>query len=312
MRLFRRPRPSVQDLNDNSYTTSPPVYEHPSQNRLQPRARQVPPPPNVGPASGTSASDHQGQAYGVIDEQARLLDMWVQNRRRQNAAPLEQNGRQNDAEPFEDDEKLRKEINLQDVLFRQLELDQAEHRLRMEGEEKRRRREQERREAAEADARFADEQRRREEQEQREAAEAHARLAEERRRRQEEREGLAHEIAARQQQAVQNSTLGRVRELREMIREKRRLDIEIWDDRGVQLDDQEEVKQKCVKADGLMDHIVAIIQGWEEDQFGREEWLIVSKINEGMTAALEDYISWTKLPPWERQQMDDLDTHGWT
>ena len=108
------------------------------------------------------------------------------------------------------------------------------------------------------------------------------------------------EAEERRYKRDQNASVGCVRHLRGLMREKYRLDIYVWSMREVQKADREIIEKDCAKADAILQEIYFIVNAWEEDQFEPEEWKIANKIKDNLTVNASKHAIWGDLPPWDR------------
>ncbi|KAK5163261.1 uncharacterized protein LTR77_010847 [Saxophila tyrrhenica] len=114
------------------------------------------------------------------------------------------------------------------------------------------------------------------------------------------REREAAERAKIKEQRKQCASKETVRILRELIRNKYRLDILIWQNRRVQRADRELIFRDCHEADRMRRHILSIVKSWEEDMFDREEdWSMAKKIKNSLGRE-DEHAVWADIPPWNR------------
>ena len=90
--------------------------------------------------------------------------------------------------------------------------------------------------------------------------------------RQIEEKRLQREAQQRQekQRKIKEASPETLRSLRELIRDKYRLDVEIWGLRGARKPDRWVVEQKMEKADAVMQEIMAMVGLWEDNR--DESW----------------------------------------
>lgn len=121
-------------------------------------------------------------------------------------------------------------------------------------------------------------------------------IAEERRR-EEEKQRAAREL---RQQSASTQT---IRQLRDLIREKHRLDHYVWNKRGVLSADRPIIMEDCGRADVALKQIYDIVGAWGPDQFrDQEEWLVAKRIKDSINRQRErdQHPDWCSIPPWER------------
>lgn len=89
-----------------------------------------------------------------------------------------------------------------------------------------------------------------------------------------------------------------VRRLRELIRERYRLDIYIWSKRKVKRANRKIIEVKCEKSDAILQEIYFIVEAWEEDLFEPEDWKVARKIKESILQK-DQHAIWGDIPPWD-------------
>lgn len=97
----------------------------------------------------------------------------------------------------------------------------------------------------------------------------------------------------------QNASKDTVRRLRELIRERYRLDIYIWSKRKVKRANRKIIEAKCEKSDAILQEIYFIVEAWEEDLFEPEDWKVARKIKESILQK-DQHPIWGDIPPWDR------------
>jgi hypothetical protein len=88
--------------------------------------------------------------------------------------------------------------------------------------------------------------------------------------------------------------------LRELIRQKYALDVEIWSLRRVRLVDRGEVEDKMEKADAILQEIRDIVGAWqgtEKSWDSPAEWARAQEIQERLLS--DGKREWRKNPPWK-------------
>lgn len=90
-----------------------------------------------------------------------------------------------------------------------------------------------------------------------------------------------------------------LRDLRELIRNRYQMDVEIWGLRSARKPDRPKVLEKMVVADAIMEEILTTISTWENQQDGNwtdEEWDRVQEIKERLQS--DGKRVWEGNPPW--------------
>jgi len=90
-----------------------------------------------------------------------------------------------------------------------------------------------------------------------------------------------------------------LRDLRELIRNRYQMDVEIWGLRRARKPDRPKVLEKMVIADAIMEEILTTISTWENQQDGNwndEEWDRVQEIKERLQK--DGKRVWEGNPPW--------------
>jgi hypothetical protein len=98
---------------------------------------------------------------------------------------------------------------------------------------------------------------------------------------------------------VRNASPETLRSLRELIRERYQLDVEIWNLRGVRKPDQPLVTVKMQKADDLLEEIMTKVSVWTDNASGHwtdEEWDKVKEIQARLRSPGKRI--WAANPPW--------------
>jgi hypothetical protein len=90
----------------------------------------------------------------------------------------------------------------------------------------------------------------------------------------------------------------KLRELRDLIRLRYELDVEIWNYRGVRLPDRPIVEEKMQRADAVLQQIIDTIRGWggTEDSWTSEELDKIEEVWHRITAEGKRW--WMQDPPW--------------
>ncbi|KAK5075558.1 hypothetical protein LTR64_001765 [Lithohypha guttulata] len=111
-----------------------------------------------------------------------------------------------------------------------------------------------------------------------------------------------------------NASAENIRRLRELIRERYALDIDIWQKRNVQRANRKMIVPRCEKADAILLEIRRIVDTWDRSLFNDQEWDMVNRIKAALcTKELENGDSnepaiWGDLPPWDRRDQDEAMT----
>jgi hypothetical protein len=107
------------------------------------------------------------------------------------------------------------------------------------------------------------------------------------------------EVDEEQQRRELNASTEYVRRVRELIREKYRLDVHIWSKRDTLENNHKLIMESCRRSDSILSEIYTIVSGWQRELFTAEEWAVVRQIQAGvMRCTRED--PWQAVPPWYR------------
>jgi hypothetical protein len=111
-----------------------------------------------------------------------------------------------------------------------------------------------------------------------------------------DRERREQEAKAARMRMVSPETL---RELRELIRTRYELDVEIWSLRKVRKPDRPLVEEKMERSDAALGEIMNIVQAWDgtENSWTAGEWEQAQEIISRIEA--EGKRIWAGNPPWE-------------
>jgi hypothetical protein len=100
-----------------------------------------------------------------------------------------------------------------------------------------------------------------------------------------------------------NSTKA-LRELRELIRARYELDIELWRNRDDLEADRPLWKKKMVQSDAILIEVQARVQKWvhvnEESGWEPEDWTRAEEIKKRLLPPGKR--DWVKYPPWEKRE----------
>lgn len=90
-----------------------------------------------------------------------------------------------------------------------------------------------------------------------------------------------------------------LRELRDLIRIRYELDVEIWSLRKVRKPDRPIVEEKMERADAVLTEIFAIVRAWDstEKSWTKSEWEKAKDIQKRILA--DGKRQWSSNPPWE-------------
>jgi hypothetical protein len=89
-----------------------------------------------------------------------------------------------------------------------------------------------------------------------------------------------------------------IRELRELIQKRYRLDLEIWNCRNCLQIDKHRVENMMIRSDAVLDKILAILTTWAEShlKWSVADGLKVDQITDRMNK--REFIRWQGNPPW--------------
>lgn len=89
-----------------------------------------------------------------------------------------------------------------------------------------------------------------------------------------------------------------LRALRDNVRRKYQLDIDIWAERGVRRPDRPLVVKKMEEADAVLDEILQMVNTWEESDniFNAAEWKLAEQIKARLL--MDGKRRWANNPPW--------------
>jgi len=109
------------------------------------------------------------------------------------------------------------------------------------------------------------------------------------------------EVAAddmRKRQAVEPE---RMRQLRELIRQKYELDVEIWSMRKVKRWNRHKVEAKMEKADEIYAEIISTVRSWDGNPryWKKHEWKKAQEVQRRLQAPGKRV--WKSNPPWEEE-----------
>jgi hypothetical protein len=90
----------------------------------------------------------------------------------------------------------------------------------------------------------------------------------------------------------------KLRELRDLMRTRYELDVEIWTLRGVRGPDRPVVMEKMERADAVLTTIMETIESWEDtrDSWTADEWEKIGQVYDRLKAPGKRW--WREEPPW--------------
>lgn len=107
-----------------------------------------------------------------------------------------------------------------------------------------------------------------------------------------------------------NASTPNIRRLRQLIREKYRLDVYVWNKRSVQRAMRPRIQEHATRADAILQEISFIVNEWDKDAFDDpEEWKLAKKIKDGLMKGGSQHLLWGDLPAWEREEDGDYSEH---
>ena len=116
------------------------------------------------------------------------------------------------------------------------------------------------------------------------------------------------------EQRMHNASTQNIRRLRGLIREKYRLDVYVWNKRGVQKAMRPTIKQEAWKSDAILQEILFIVNAWREDQFAADgAWELANKIKDMLTESEDQHLLWRDVEPWDEKRLRRLseDSDQW-
>lgn len=125
----------------------------------------------------------------------------------------------------------------------------------------------------------------------------HAKLQEERKREEkQEKEREVRELVG--QERLELTSPEALRGLRDLIRTRYKLDVEIWGLKGVRKPDRPIVEEKMEMADAILMEIYAMVETWEENDkiWTPQEWVLAREVKERLLAEGKRW--WKNNPPW--------------
>lgn len=99
-------------------------------------------------------------------------------------------------------------------------------------------------------------------------------------------------------QRKEDASSQNIRRLRQLIREKYRLDVYIWSQRNAQKFVLSIVQEEAEKSDAILQDIIFIVESWEHDVFEDKEWKVAEAIKEKLTKGETPPHIWGNLSNW--------------
>jgi hypothetical protein len=106
------------------------------------------------------------------------------------------------------------------------------------------------------------------------------------------------DLRNKRNQRLRSTEPENLRALRDNVRRKYQLDIDIWAERGVRRPDRPLVEKKMEEADALLDEIVNTVNTWEERDniFNPDEWRLAEQVKARLL--MDGIRRWADKPPW--------------
>ncbi|KAF2650704.1 hypothetical protein K491DRAFT_697044 [Lophiostoma macrostomum CBS 122681] len=99
--------------------------------------------------------------------------------------------------------------------------------------------------------------------------------------------------------ATQKVTAEELRELRELIRHKYKLDVYIWGKRNVKEFSRPEVEEKMRQADAALDAIQNRVEGWDKNELFGSDTEYRKFVEVKRRVMDEGKARWMDTPPWD-------------
>jgi cysteinyl-tRNA synthetase len=112
------------------------------------------------------------------------------------------------------------------------------------------------------------------------------------------------------QRKIKEASPETIRTLRELIREKYRLDVEIWGLRGARKPDRWLVQQRMEKADAVMEEIMGMVSLWDQNRdrsWSPAEWERVQDIRTRLQSG--GIRVWAENPLWDEGRGSGIYSH---
>lgn len=137
------------------------------------------------------------------------------------------------------------------------------------------------------------------EQQERQRIEEERRIEGERQQAREQEELQRRADQNKKQLQLSQTTPEALRGLRDLIRLRYQLDVEIWSLKGARGPDRPIVLEKMAKSDAVLQEIYAMIYGWDGADWSPDEWKLAQRIKERLE--LDNKRKWENNPPWNER-----------
>lgn len=111
------------------------------------------------------------------------------------------------------------------------------------------------------------------------------------------------EAEKQRQERKRDASRESVRRVRQLIRDRYRLDLYVWNNRDVQRADRDIMMEHCIRADKALQQIYYCVNSWDSEDFTPEEWEVAKTIKE-LLSHQERHAIWQDVPPWDREEDD--------
>jgi len=95
---------------------------------------------------------------------------------------------------------------------------------------------------------------------------------------------------------INHNTTRALQELRDLIRERYELDMEIYRLRNISYANRDLVIKRMVKSDEILQKIHSIVEIWNPESFNETEWPYAEQVKERLLA--DGKRIWATNPPW--------------
>ncbi|KAF1843893.1 uncharacterized protein K460DRAFT_368758 [Cucurbitaria berberidis CBS 394.84] len=111
-------------------------------------------------------------------------------------------------------------------------------------------------------------------------------------------------VLQKQPEKIAYVTAENIRELRELIRYRYALDVEIWSMRDVKWYQRDTLHAKMTRSDAALTTIKSTLDSWDRPEFfeTQDEYARFREIKRKIVSG--DKRNWTANPPWEKQEMN--------
>lgn len=111
---------------------------------------------------------------------------------------------------------------------------------------------------------------------------------------------------------LDNTSSANIRHLRQLIRQKYRLDVYVWAHRDVLPADRAVIKAHALKSDAIMQLIKHIVEGWRRNMFNDEEWKLANQIKTELLNQHQHHRHqpWSQRLPWDYEEESDEDQYS--